>query len=93
MPIDMNLPGKLVRRSSPQNLIRARCNFSGTFEVRKDRSVVRRKQYTEAQIGFAQRQAEKGTVVTEICQRMKVTQPTFYHWKRNFSGCASMVGR
>ena len=92
MPIDMNLPGKLVRRSSPQNLTRARCNFSGTFEVRKDRSIVRRKQYTEAQIGFAQRQAEKGTVVTEIYQRMKVTQPTFYHWKRNFSGYASMFG-
>ena len=53
---------------------------------------MRRKQYTEAQIGFAQRQAEKATVVTEICQRMKVTQPTFYYWKKNFSGCASMVG-
>ena len=53
---------------------------------------MRRKRYTEAQIGFAQRQAEKGTVVTEIYQRMKVTQPTFYHWKRNFSGYASMFG-
>ncbi|WP_424045259.1 transposase [Methyloceanibacter sp.] len=53
---------------------------------------MRRKQNTEAQIGFAQRQAEEGTVVAEICQRMRITQPTFYRWKHQFSGCASMVG-
>ena len=42
--------------------------------------------YTEAQIGFALRQAEQGTAATEIFQRMGVAQPTFYHCKKKFVG-------
>jgi putative transposase len=47
---------------------------------------LKRKRYTEEQIGFTQRQAGQGTAVTEICRRMGVTQPTFYHWKKKFVG-------
>ncbi len=35
-----------------------------------------RKGYTEEQIGFALRQAESGTAVTEICRKMGVAQGT-----------------
>jgi len=47
---------------------------------------MKRKRYTEAQIGFALRQAEQGTAATEICQRMGVAQPIFYHCKKKFAG-------
>jgi putative transposase len=47
---------------------------------------MKRKRYTEEQIGCAQRQAEQGTAVTEICRRMGVTQPTFYHGKKKLAG-------
>ena len=47
---------------------------------------MQRKRCTEAQIGFALWQAEQGTAVTEICRRMGVTQPTFYHWKKKLAG-------
>ena len=45
-----------------------------------------RKGYTEEQIGFALRQAESGTAVTEICRKMGVSQQTFYRWKQRYAG-------
>ncbi len=42
-----------------------------------------RKGYTEEQIGFALRQAESGTAVTEICRKMGVAQGTFYRFHEN----------
>jgi putative transposase len=45
-----------------------------------------RKGYTEEQIGFALRQAESGTAVTEICRKLGVSQQTFYRWKQRYAG-------
>jgi putative transposase len=45
-----------------------------------------RKGFTEEQIGFALRQAEAGTAVSEICRKLGVSEPTFYRWKRKFAG-------
>ncbi len=45
-----------------------------------------RKGFTEEQIGFALRQAEAGTAVSEICRKLGVSEPTFYRWKRKFTG-------
>ena len=43
-----------------------------------------RKRYTEEQIGFALRQADAGTSVPEICRKLRVTEQTFYRWKKRF---------
>jgi putative transposase len=45
-----------------------------------------RKGYTEEQIGFALRQAEAGTAVSEICRKMGVAEATFYRWKQRYAG-------
>ena len=47
---------------------------------------MKRKRYTDEQIGFALRQAGSGTPVGEICRRMGITEPTFYRWKKKFAG-------
>src|SRR3712207_3266764 len=47
---------------------------------------MKRKRFTEGQIGFALRQAEAGTPVEEVCRKMGVSEPTFYRWRRRFGG-------
>jgi putative transposase len=47
---------------------------------------VKKKQFTEAQIAFALRQAESGTPVAEIIRKMGIAEVTFYRWKRKFAG-------
>jgi len=45
-----------------------------------------RKRFSNEQIAFALRQAENGTPVEEICRKMGVSEPSFYRWKKQFSG-------
>jgi putative transposase len=47
---------------------------------------MKRKRYTEEQIGFAPRQADSGTPVLEVCRKMGITEVTFYRWKKKFAG-------
>ena len=47
---------------------------------------MKRRRYTDEQIGFALRQAESGTPVDEICRRMGISEPTFYRWRKKFAG-------
>lgn len=47
---------------------------------------MKRKQFTEAQIAFALRQAESGTPVVESISKMGIAEVTFYRWKRKFAG-------
>ena len=47
-----------------------------------------KKRLTEAQIVFALRQAEAGTPVAEITRKMGVSDPSFYRWKKLYSGLA-----
>jgi putative transposase len=47
---------------------------------------MKRKRYTEAQIAFALRQAERGTPVREITRKLGITEVTFYRWKKKFAG-------
>lgn len=42
--------------------------------------------YTEEQIAFALRQAERGVSAAEVCRKMGVTEKTFYTWKKKFAG-------
>jgi len=45
-----------------------------------------RNRCTNEQIAFALRQAENGTPLAEICRKMGVSEPSFYRWKKQFSG-------
>jgi len=54
-------------------------NFGGA-------SAMKRKRYTEEQIGFALRQADSGTPVLDVCRKMGITEVTFYRWKKKFAG-------
>jgi len=47
---------------------------------------MKKKQFTEAQIAFALRQAESGTPVVEIIRKMGISEVTFYCWKKKFAG-------
>lgn len=46
------------------------------------------KRFTEAQIAFALRQAESGTLVAEIIRKMGISEVTFYRWKKKYAGLA-----
>lgn len=47
---------------------------------------MKKSKFTDEQIAFALKQAEGGTVVTEIIRRMGVTEATFYRWKQKYGG-------
>lgn len=47
---------------------------------------MKKSKFTEAQITFAIKQHETGTKVSEICRKMGVSEPTFYNWKKKYSG-------
>ncbi len=49
---------------------------------------MKRKRFTEAQIAFALRQAESGTLVAEIIRKMGISEVTFYRWKKKYAGLA-----
>jgi len=45
-----------------------------------------KKRYTEEQIVQALRKVDQGMTVKELCREMGVSEPTYYHWKKKFSG-------
>jgi putative transposase len=45
-----------------------------------------KKRYTEEQIVQALQKVEHGMTVKELCREMGVSEPTYYHWKKKFSG-------
>ena len=47
---------------------------------------MRTSRFTPAQILQALRQAESGTTVVDICQKLGVTETTFYRWKKQYAG-------
>jgi len=47
---------------------------------------MKKKQFTEAQIAFALRQAESGTPVAEVIRKMGISEVTFYRWKKKYVG-------
>ena len=46
---------------------------------------MKRKRFTDEQIGYALRQVEAGRTVTETCREMGTSQQTFYRWRRKFA--------
>lgn len=47
---------------------------------------MRKKQFTEAQIAFALRQAESGTSVAEIIRKMEILNHVLYMFQNDHSG-------
>jgi len=47
---------------------------------------MKRSKYTEEQIAFGLKQAKLGTAVREVCRKMRVSEATFYNWKKNMAG-------
>jgi putative transposase len=47
---------------------------------------MKKKQFTEAQIAFALREAESGTPVGEVIRKMGISEVTFYRWKKRYAG-------
>ena len=43
---------------------------------------MRRSQFRQEQIVMALRQAEAGRRITEICRKLRVSEATFYRWKK-----------
>jgi len=50
---------------------------------------MKKTKFTEAQIVFALRQADTGTVVAEVCRKMGISEATFYNWKKKYGGLLS----
>ena len=42
--------------------------------------------YTPEQVAFGLCQAEEGTLVSEVCRKMGISEQTFYRWKKRFQG-------
>ena len=47
---------------------------------------MKKSRFTEAQVAFALRQAESGTQVAEIIQKLGTSEQTFYRWKKKYAG-------
>ena len=47
---------------------------------------MKKTKFTEQQIVFALKQAERGVKVAEVCRKMGISEATFYNWKRKYGG-------
>ena len=55
---------------------------------------MKKSRFTDQQKAFALKQAVSGLAVEEVCQKLGVSQQTFYRWKKKFGGLdASEVRR
>ena len=45
---------------------------------------MKRSTFSEGQVAYAQRQAEAGTAVADVCRQLGVSEATFYAWKKKY---------
>ncbi|TCQ09092.1 putative transposase [Sphingomonas sp. PP-CC-3A-396] len=60
--------------------------FSGLEKPSGEELEIKKSRYTDEQIGFALKQAETGTLVAEVIRRMRISEQTFYRWKKVYGG-------
>jgi putative transposase len=46
---------------------------------------MKRSRYTDEQVAYALRQADAGTVVSDVCRQMGISEATFYIWKKKYA--------
>lgn len=51
---------------------------------------MKKKRFTEQQIAYALRLAERGTRAVEVCRKLGISEPTFYAWKKKYAGMGVM---
>jgi putative transposase len=56
----------------------------------KESCAVKKSQFTEEQIAFALRQAEVGTPVEEVCNKMGISDATSYNWHKKYGGAGAV---
>lgn len=47
---------------------------------------MKRKPFSVEHIAYAIAQSESGSAVTAICREIGISEPTFYRWKKKYSG-------
>ena len=47
---------------------------------------MKKSKFTEQQIAFALKQAELGMPVDEVCRKIRISDATFYNWKKKYGG-------
>ena len=47
---------------------------------------MKKSKFTEQHIAFVLKQAEKSISVEEVCQKMGISDASFYNWKKKYGG-------
>jgi putative transposase len=47
---------------------------------------MKKSKFSESQIAFILRQAEEGTVVSEVCRKAGISEATYYNWRKKYGG-------
>jgi hypothetical protein len=50
--------------------------------LEKEDRPMKNSRYSPEQVAFGLRQAENGTLVSEVCRKMAISEQTFYRWKK-----------
>ena len=47
---------------------------------------MKRSKFSEAQIAFVLKQVEEGTTIGEVCRKTRISEATFYAWRKKYAG-------
>jgi len=47
---------------------------------------MKKSRFSEQQIAFVLRQAEKGTPIAEVCRKAGISEASFYNWRKKYRG-------